>query len=77
MLFAFVISLAALLARFPSAFGYTLADGGFSDSLHLIDFTNVDHHPLDIRQLGQGPIPSQCSSICDPVSASLNAVSAS
>ena len=79
MTFAFelVVTLAAFLA-FTSASGYTLADGGFSDSLHLVYFTNVNHHhPLDARQLGQGPIPTPCDSICNPVLASLGAVSTS
>jgi hypothetical protein len=79
MLFnAFVIAFAVVFAQFPFVFGYVLADGGFSDS--LIDFTiftNVrgHHHPLGVRQLGQGTIPTQCDSICNPVIASLSAVS--
>jgi len=68
-----VVTLATLLAWFTSASsGRTLAAGGFSDSLHLIDFTNADYyHPLDARQLG--PVPTQCDSICNPVTASLGA----
>ena len=78
MSFAFVVTLAVFLTWFTSTSGDTLAHGGFSDSLHLIDFTNVGHHhPLDTRQLGTGPIPTQCDSICNPVINSLGAVSAS
>jgi hypothetical protein len=70
--FTFAIALAALLLHSPFVSAFTLADGGFSNNLHLIRFGNVGDHPLGVRQLDQGSIPTQCDPVCDPVTSLLD-----
>jgi hypothetical protein len=73
--FATGISLVALLVHLPSVSAFILADGGFGNNLHLLSFSNTGDSPLGVRQLGQGPIPTECDSVCYPVISLTDAVS--